>query len=126
MSKYTPLNTFLAACPKTRLSLTFAEVENLLGAPLPRSAYDHQAWWANNPEGHSHCRAWISAGWRTENLNITARKVDFVRVSAETYAPPTPAKTRDPWGAMAGTVTIHDEEALTRPIDETWDAEASE
>ena len=44
--------------------MTFAEVERLIGAPLPTSAYWYQAWWANNHTSHVQARAWMAAGWR--------------------------------------------------------------
>ena len=124
MTKYTPLGDFLAHQVKTELRLGFDEVEKILGAPLPRSAYEHQAWGANNPEGHSHCRSWHDAGWRTEGLSLTGRSIVFTKVSDSPKTPPAPARPLDPWGALAATVTIYDEAALTQPSGETWDAEA--
>ena len=81
MTKYAPLGDFLANQLKSELRLGFDEVERILGASLPRSAYEHQAWWANNPEGHSHCRSWHDVGWRTEGLNLSGRSVVFARAS---------------------------------------------
>ena len=49
MSKYEPLRQFLDQSDQTRVTLTFAKVEQILGVKLPPSAYNHQAWWANNP-----------------------------------------------------------------------------
>jgi hypothetical protein len=118
VTKYAPLSDFLDHQPVDEVRLAFGEVEKILGAPLPRSAYEHQAWWANNPEGHSHCRAWHDAGWKTENLNITDRTVTFRRVR-KSGAP----SVADPWGSLAGTVTIVDDAALTAPSGEIWDAE---
>jgi len=125
MTKYAPLSEFLNHQPVDEVRLGFIDVEEILGAPLPRSAYEHQAWWANNPEGHSHCRAWHDAGWKTENLNITGRTVTFrrVRKPANPSEPILAAQDSDPWGALAGTVTIIDDAALTTPSGEVWDAE---
>ncbi len=127
MSKYEPLRQFLDQSDQTRVTLTFAKVEQILGVKLPPSAYNHQAWWANNPEGHSHSRAWIEAGWRTENLNVSAGKVDFARQVSESQVDrPASEKVLDPWGALAGTVTIHDPVALTTPSDEYWESEGGQ
>jgi hypothetical protein len=134
MTKYTPLRDFLTHQVKNEVRMGFNEVEKILGAPLPRSAYEHQAWWANNPEGHSHCRSWHDAGWRTEGLSLTGRSIVFTKVSKEPFTevsegPKTPPavsvviRPLDPWGALAATVTIYDEAALTRPSGEIWDAE---
>lgn len=120
--KYLPIADFLDAQRQGRLRMSFAEVEKILGARLPKSAVEYQAWWANDP-GHSQAKAWMEAGWQTENLNLSARTVEFVRARK---TPSTASKSSpiDPWGALAGTVTILDEGALTQPTGEVWDAEA--
>ena len=128
MTKYVPLEEFLKRQTKEEIRLGFQDVEKILGASLPRSASEHQAWWANDPS-HSQGKAWLAVGWKTENLNLSRRTVTFTRVSAPTSivsAPPTAPIVLDPWGALAGTVTIHDESALTSPIGEKWDAEGDE
>ena len=56
MSKYDPLTSFLVAKAGREIRLSFAEIERILGFKLPKSAYEHEAWWSNNPTGHSHAR----------------------------------------------------------------------
>lgn len=126
MGKYSPLSDFLGRQGREAVRLDFDEFEKIVGAPLPASALNHQAWWANDP-GHSQARAWITAGWKTQNLSLTGRTVTFVRASKPSPASPAtrPAPgSVDPWGALADTVTIHDHNALTTPSGEIWDAEA--
>jgi hypothetical protein len=123
MTVYTPMREFLSAQPIERVRLGFREVERIIGRPLPKSARDYQAWWANDPT-HSQAKAWLDAGWRTENLNLGRRTVEFVRVRKSLYSPAPAGPSLDPWGALAGTVTILDEAALTAPSGELWDAEA--
>jgi hypothetical protein len=36
---------FLRACPDTSVTLTFEEIEALLGQPLPYSARRYATWW---------------------------------------------------------------------------------
>ena len=99
--------------------MSFAEIEKELGFKLPRSAYVYEAWWSNNETGHSHARAWLEPGWRTEDVDIAGKKVTFARV-----APSDTAKRRgDPWGCMAGTVTLMPGTDLTAPVDLEWSAE---
>ena len=120
--KYRPLQHLLRDCEQPRLTLSFHRIEQIIGVGLPPSARKHQAWWANNRHGHSHCRAWLEAGWRTENLNIPGEKVDFVRASRRSKGAdegPIP----DPFGVLTGTVTIHDPAALTAPSGERWEAQ---
>ncbi len=124
MTVYAPMMEFLTAQKADRVRLDFHKVEGILGRPLPKSAGDYQAWWANDPS-HSQAKAWLEAGWQTANLNLSGRTVEFVRVGKPRNPFPAnlAAPSGDPWGALAGTVTILDEAALTMPSGETWDAE---
>jgi hypothetical protein len=121
MSKYESLPQFLTSTHSSTKRLSFAEIERILGFKLPKSAYEHEAWWSNNATGHSHARAWLNAGWRTEAVDLAGRKVTFLR-----SALPPPEESlhqRDPWGCMAGTVTIMPGVDLTKPTGDTWNAE---
>ncbi len=120
MSKYEPLQQFLSSGAFSTRRMSFEQVERILGFKLPKSAYEHEAWWSNNATGHSHARAWLAAGWRTQDVDIEGRKVTFQR-EAQTDAP---ADTKpDPWGCMAGTVTIMPGVDLTAPTGDRWNAE---
>ncbi len=59
--KYEPLRAYLAAQPGPELTLTFLEVEAIIGARLPRSARA-RAWWMESAAG-PQTRAWRAAGW---------------------------------------------------------------
>lgn len=118
MGKYEPLPQFLSTKPGATHRLSFEQIERVLGFKLPKSAYEHEAWWSNNASGHSHSRTWLEAGWRTQAVDLAARKVTFSRADM----PGKPAK-RDPWGCMAGTVTIMPGVDVTAPTGERWNAE---
>lgn len=122
MSKYEPLPQFLSSGRGTTKRLSFGEIERVLGFKLPKSAYEHEAWWSNNATGHSHARAWLNAGWRTGDVDLAGRKVTFQR-----SAPPPVERTlrpkRDPWGCMTGTITFMPGVDLTGPTGDTWNAE---
>lgn len=120
MSKYEPLPQFLAASHISRRRLSFTEIERILGFKLPKSAYEHEAWWSNNATGHSHARAWLDAGWRTQDVSLAERKVTFLK---EIGRPISPIHKGDPWGCMAGTITILPAADLTAPTGDTWNAE---
>lgn len=80
MAKYDPLNLFLASTDDVVVTLSFAEIERLLGDMLPASARKHAAWWANETDGnHVEARAWLDAGFRTQNLDLNAQIVEFVK-----------------------------------------------
>ena len=57
---------------------SFGDVEDVLGFSLPLSARDHRPWWSNQRDGsHSHARAWLAAGYKTEDVNMEAQTVTF-------------------------------------------------
>ncbi len=121
MSKYEALPQFLARKKRAIQRLSFGEIERVLGFKLPKSAYRHEAWWANDAAGHSHARAWLKSGWRTETIDLVGRKVTFRR-SIQSFPPAASSPKRDPWGCMAGTVTILAGTDLAAPT-ARWNAE---
>jgi hypothetical protein len=76
--KYGPLRTHLEDCGKERISMTFRQIEELVGK-LPKSAFLHQAWWGNH-EGNSQAKAWMGARYLVE-ANPTGRSVIFRKFS---------------------------------------------
>jgi hypothetical protein len=83
MGKYEPLPQFLSTKPGATHRMSFEQIERVLGFKLPKSAYEHEAWWSNNATGHSHSRTWLAAGWRTQEVDLEARKVTFQRSAFE-------------------------------------------
>lgn len=78
---YRPLYKYLEGRYAQALVLTFAEVEDLLGIPLPEGARVDPAWWTNadpaiDPTPQS--RSWIEAG-RSAKANLPAQIVLFER-----------------------------------------------
>lgn len=80
--KYAPLSSYLASLPEsqTEATLTFGQIEAILGARLPPSARSYQAWWANQRQGsHVEAAAWLDAGWEVDGLNLSAEQVRLTR-----------------------------------------------
>lgn len=121
MGKYEPLEKFLKGRRAGRWRAGFRDIEALLGFKLPQSALKYPAWWSNDETGHSHAKAWLDAGWRTEEVDLAGRKLTFTRfdLGREDGSDP----SGDPWGCMAGTVTMVPGTDLTAPTEE-WNAEA--
>lgn len=80
MSKYDSLAGFLKSQRVERVPMTFSEVESVLGFKLPASARDYPAWWANEHSTHVQARAWLTAGFETESVDLSSRKLVFKRV----------------------------------------------
>ncbi len=80
MSVYDPLNGYLAKQSDPVIKMSFAEVERVLGGPLPASARKHRAWWGNETgRGHSHARSWMDARRQTRNVDLNTATVEFVK-----------------------------------------------
>jgi hypothetical protein len=81
-SRYAPLAIWLQSRPSSedRVQLAFAEVEEIIGGPLPPSARTHRAWWANDSVGHVQSQQWLDVGWRVAQINMTEEKVTFARI----------------------------------------------
>ena len=68
---YARLGAYLAGRARAgvaEVTLTFAQVEALVGHPLPDRARTRTAWWSNAPEhpsrvGSYHWYGWLSVGW---------------------------------------------------------------
>jgi Swt1-like HEPN len=75
-SKYDPLRDFLAERGVAPITLTFAQIDELVGT-LPRSARLYQLWWRNDDPSHHHCRSWNDAGY-TAHPDLAAQKVAFL------------------------------------------------
>lgn len=80
MSVYSPLQQRLANAAQESVTMSFGEIERILGRKLPPSAYDEQIkrqWWANT-DTHSQARAWLRVG-RKARLDAARNHVTFVR-----------------------------------------------
>ena len=77
MSKYDPLSDYLRQQTASELTLSFPEIERVIGGPLPLSAMRPQ-WWANETSrstAHVQCLAWRAAGY--DAFLYAGRKVKF-------------------------------------------------
>jgi hypothetical protein len=88
MSKYKPLSDRLAQHEADDWSASFAEIEEVLGFPLPKSARDQNAWWTGGEKPHHE--AWKGAGWRVETVDRNAQNVVFRRDDGVEAPEPTP------------------------------------
>ena len=78
-SRYQRLADYLAAQPGDEVRLNFAQIEALLGAPLPTSAYVRNWWWSKGAKRLA-AQPWRAAGWeatltqRADEWRVTFRR----------------------------------------------------
>jgi hypothetical protein len=80
MSKYQSLSARLAGHPGDEWRASFAEIEEVLGFPLPKAAQS-RTWWANTGD-KPHIRAWADHGWQAE-MDQASGAVTFRRPVSE-------------------------------------------
>ncbi len=74
--KYRFLADFLHEHGGDTITLSFEQIESLVGDKLPPSAYNYRAYWSNT-DTHTISRAWMKAGYMTTYVNLLAKKVTF-------------------------------------------------
>ncbi|MCG6537142.1 MAG: hypothetical protein L7F78_21140 [Syntrophales bacterium LBB04] len=108
MTRYEPLRQYLECIQPaiSEESLSFSEIERILGSRLPNSAYEYRAWWSNpsSPADHPHAQSWLKAGWIVDTVNQKDRWVRFrrtrsrigeERVSLAVDTPPSPSLEKE-------------------------------
>ena len=78
MSIYDPLKRFLENSPTScnEIKLSPNQIEIILGRKLPKSAYDHPAWWYDSST-HTNVRSWENVGWMV-SIHSKQGKIDWV------------------------------------------------
>ena len=79
--KSQPLTAFLRRQPGDVKPMSFDEVERVIGQRLPDSARRHRAWWSNNPQNSVMTQAWLDAGFESEQVDMTRRRLVFRRIA---------------------------------------------
>jgi hypothetical protein len=114
MSKYQPLSARLSAHPDPEWRADFAELERLLGFPLPKAARTGRSWW--KPEGGAHARAWTDIGWSAHEVDPSGGLVIFRREGASSAKPPG-AAAKAPQPPEAAPLALGDEPAIVKSLE---------
>ena len=129
VGKYEPFGQFLRKQRAQEVRLTFGEIENIVKAKLPPSARQQRAWWSNNPDNSVMTKVWLDAGFRSEQVDMEARKLVFRRMSMpsgqqlpeEKPTSQSIERGQHPLrGALKGFVQIMPGTDLTKPADPDW------
>lgn len=128
MAKYDPLKAFLEAQPGETVPITFAEIEAVIGAPLP-SSKRYAAWWSNNPFNNTMTQVWLDAGFTTEQVDVPSEKLVFRRAASAAAGVGEASRPFEGPGllarlqaALGGTVQFAPGFDPTEPTGEVWDA----
>ena len=89
MSKYNPLSDRLAGHPANEWQASFAEIEEVLGFPLPKSARTGKSWWSGMDKPHA--RAWSAHGFVADvdhaRSLVTFRRSEVAPAAVDTVLP---------------------------------------
>lgn len=108
MGKYDALRDHLQRSNEVELDLSFGDVERIIGRALPPSALRHRGFWSNNPDNNVMTRAWLEAGYRTANVDMTWRRVTFEVATGTAPASAPRPSARHVVADRAGAVFIDD------------------
>lgn len=144
-TKYHPLFEHLLFNGRGQITMTFKEIEVVLGKPLPPSARLREEWWSNSPRGHSQAQAWMRARYRTSGIDLAGETVEFkLEGWPEGYVKPSwprllgdeapaglgelpqaefeaPVCRHPLFGILKGVITIPPDVDLTDPAFPDWD-----
>ena len=77
-AKYRGLAEYLLSSNETRITLSYSQIEEILGFALPDTARKFkQSYWANT-ETHSYASSWMAVGYKTR-VDIESDTVTFIK-----------------------------------------------
>lgn len=74
--KFSEIKKYLESCGKSKISLTFAEVENIIRTELCRSAYTYPVYWKPS-KTHTMANIIVAAGYEVISVDLTSKKIDL-------------------------------------------------
>ncbi|EEG78708.1 MGMT family protein [Dethiobacter alkaliphilus] len=80
-TKYRPLTNYLrhATAEVSFLEMHLSEIEQVIGAPLPKAARRLGTWWKDDKP---HSWIWQEAGWKVTGVNLQQEMVAFMRMDS--------------------------------------------
>jgi hypothetical protein len=110
MSKYNPLSDRLAGHAEPEWRASFAEIEEVLGFPLPKAARTGRGWWKEG--AGAHARAWSEGGWSADEVDPAGGQVIFRKAAQSPLVAPAVAE-----GPAPSTPMLSDEPAILRSLE---------
>lgn len=78
--KYKKLEEYFKSIHDDNISLSFEQIENILGFKLPQSSYKYPACWSNSGT-HPIEIAWLNNGFYSKQINLVQKTITFYRHS---------------------------------------------
>ncbi len=82
-NKFANLHRYFSELNEDELTMTFKEMENIIGENLSKSAYQYPAYWYDS-KTHMLPKSWIENGYKMEGLSLKEQKVTFRKISVNT------------------------------------------
>ena len=76
LSKFENLSAFFAEMKKDNITLSFSEIEKILGFELSPSAREVKQYWSNS-DSHSIAQCWLRYGYKTYAVDLKRETVSF-------------------------------------------------
>lgn len=77
--KFSKLKQYLEDCGKSELTLTFAEIEEIIGCSLCKSAYIYSAYWNSSPT-HTMPNTILAAGYKIVAVDLLSKKISLKKM----------------------------------------------
>lgn len=68
--KYIPLASYFEASTEDKITLTFSEIETIMGQPLPNASYLNKSWWKKTKPPLKHFIAWTDYGYHVSDIHL--------------------------------------------------------
>lgn len=81
--KYIPLANYFEVALQQEITLSFSELENIMGQALPNAAYLNRSWWKKTKPPLSHYLSWTNAGYYVIDVKL-GTSVSFSRTQMRT------------------------------------------
>ena len=81
-NKFDALSTYLYKNGKQNITLSFADIENIIGTDLCKSAYNYQAYWNPSPT-HILPNTIVASGYKITAVNLLAKEIMLEKYSVE-------------------------------------------
>lgn len=77
--KHYRLKQYFADCTAASVTLTFLQIEEIDGRPLPASAWKSKNWWYPRGNCNTIAEAWITEGYSLHSFDLEKRKITLRR-----------------------------------------------